>query len=594
MMTETEWLALINAESTYEHICFDDAIPITRLQKALLCGSLGKIQQILNEEYNLNLSSQNDWVSKCKEIINICIDREIDVNLSTNKYSTLLHFVAENLYDDFESVLFKCKNFDINAQNIAFTGRQISLIHLVIKMGRKDLVEILIKFGVNLNARDLPYYDTPLIYAVVTVQIEIAEMLLTAGADVNAKDSLWMKPINLAFGEIGRNSRFNYGKKLPKWELINLLCLYGATLDFDNRSGINSLNFACESGNLEEVEFLMQYGADLFNRNDKGDTPLHYAILGNNYKLIDFLLRNEMHVDVDNYYDQTSIHQLITDCIINIDKIHSKFDEWDIPIFIEHQWELEFENKELQKCADMIEFFVDNGASLNTINNEGNTPLSDSISFNFLEIVECLLELKADVDYQHNSTYLLIYVDYIDQNEDVYSERVDTCVLVTAFLATRNVDITEYFPPMLSNEFEWVKPFFDECQIEVSQLKKKRICDNRNISFFDFLFKDIMKVMLFCRNEKVMSTIECVNYKNEFRCYKYFFKKRIERVQHLKKCMNALTRFLKEFFKRSLPCVVVNELFCYLTAGDLRNFGRALCISKDCPNGKYIIGESNN
>ncbi|XP_043472608.1 protein VAPYRIN-like [Leptopilina heterotoma] len=493
------------------------------LQHALQFGSLLEIQDILSEKYQATFSSENDKAQKCREIINFCLDKKLDVNTKRTKYSALLHFVIKHLDKDFQSVINKCEGFDINALNeMCKRYDKKSLLHLAIEERKQNAVKVLIEFGADVEVKDDGEEQTPLFYAVSSKQVEIAEILLKAGADINATNQREMMPINYAFGE-RKNSNSN--EKYKPSKLVTLLCSYGASLNFKNESGTITLLMAFTEGHFREVEFLIEHGADLFS--------IHF-----------------------------------------FDNITPINDIWE-----------EIDCCEIQKLANMVEFSADNGSDINMVSMGGYTILILSVANNYLEITECLLELNAK--FQKDKYFPQDYISLeVVENLESISDRISTWTLLTAFFALKNIDIPEN--SILYEEFEWVSSFFEECKEQVIKMQERRIWADRKVSFFDFLNEDLLKVTKYFRNDDVMSVLESGKY-DQFPNYTYMFEKRKERVEKMNNCQNVFIRFIEEFFKGKLPIVVIDEIISYLSAGELRNFGRALCITEKSPNGEYFI-----
>ena len=72
-------------------------------------------------------------------------------------------------------------------------------MHRAIRRERKELAELLIRRGANVNARD-QQKRTPLHVAVDTKSVKIVEMLVENGAEINPRDSQGHTPIYYASG----------------------------------------------------------------------------------------------------------------------------------------------------------------------------------------------------------------------------------------------------------------------------------------------------------------------------------------------------------------------------------------------------------
>jgi len=74
---------------------------------------------------------------------------------------------------------------DVNAKGVASTP-----LHMGVIGGHKEIVELLIAEGADVNVKDDKYGMTPLLNAASGGHKEIAELLIAEGADVNAKVAL--------------------------------------------------------------------------------------------------------------------------------------------------------------------------------------------------------------------------------------------------------------------------------------------------------------------------------------------------------------------------------------------------------------------
>lgn len=113
------------------------------------------------------------------------------------------------------------------------------------------------------------YYNTPLMIATQQNNLKIAELLIKAGADVNAKNHIQDTPYLLA-GAQGYN------------EILILTLNHGADLKDINRYGGTALIPASEKGHTETVKILLEAGSDPNHINHLGWTALmEVVILGN-------------------------------------------------------------------------------------------------------------------------------------------------------------------------------------------------------------------------------------------------------------------------------------------------------------------------
>ncbi|MDA7653291.1 ankyrin repeat domain-containing protein [bacterium] len=135
-------------------------------------------------------------------------------------------------------------------------------IHDAAGGGNIEAVKQHLAAGTDVNAKDKGG-GTPLHFAATK---EIAELLIAKGADVNAKDGFLMAaPLHYAANE---------GRK----EVVELLIAAGADVNAKDGSGSIPLHHAAQTGLYEVSKLLITKGADVNMKNNPGQTPLDRAI----------------------------------------------------------------------------------------------------------------------------------------------------------------------------------------------------------------------------------------------------------------------------------------------------------------------------
>ena len=71
-------------------------------------------------------------------------------------------------------------------------------LHYAVNSRRKEIAELLIANGADVNAKSDWFERTPLHDAIWEVHKEVIELLITKGADVNAKDHRARTPLHIA------------------------------------------------------------------------------------------------------------------------------------------------------------------------------------------------------------------------------------------------------------------------------------------------------------------------------------------------------------------------------------------------------------
>jgi ankyrin repeat protein len=128
-----------------------------------------------------------------------------------------------------------------------------------------NLVEDLIKSDINLNWQDEGHYKwTILHYTVFYNRIEIAKIMIDAGADVNIKNEDGDSPLH-------------FSAYYDRYEISKMLIDAGADLDMQEDSGKTALHLSVYNNNIKNVKNLMNAGAKTDIKDNYGQTPYDLA-----------------------------------------------------------------------------------------------------------------------------------------------------------------------------------------------------------------------------------------------------------------------------------------------------------------------------
>lgn len=161
----------------------------------------------------------------------------------------------------------------------------------------------------DVNIRDKNLGTTALEHAVRNGNREMVQVLLHAGAEVNARNGS-QETVLMMLGEEGTSEivwdLINSGAKINfvdedgdtalmeaalvhNLSVLNTLLEAGAKVDHRNQAGQTALMNAATSGHLANVRALIRAGADMNARDKVGKTVLDYAIENNQEKVIKLL-----------------------------------------------------------------------------------------------------------------------------------------------------------------------------------------------------------------------------------------------------------------------------------------------------------------
>lgn len=139
-------------------------------------------------------------------------------------------------------------------------------LHAAINAGDADKVRQLIREGVDVNAT-LTDGWRPLTLAAYHNELEIAKILIEAGADVNSGLGLW-HPFQ-------GSTPLLYA--LKNREFVELLLASGADVNARDYYGRTAFMWASALHNTSLVERLMEAGAEVNGADKEGVAPLLYA-----------------------------------------------------------------------------------------------------------------------------------------------------------------------------------------------------------------------------------------------------------------------------------------------------------------------------
>ena len=118
--------------------------------------------------------------------------------------------------------------------------------------------------------------DTALHVAAAGHRVEIAKLLLTAGADPNsAKNHRRSRPLHYAADGYLENPLWNAERQVAT---IRLLLAAGADLHAPDKTGATPLHRAVRTRCAAAVKCLLAAGADATLQNKPGSTPFHLAV----------------------------------------------------------------------------------------------------------------------------------------------------------------------------------------------------------------------------------------------------------------------------------------------------------------------------
>ena len=202
-------------------------------------------------------------------LVQLMLERGADVNARDKDQETPLHSTSYMSNLATTRVLLD-HGANIHAKNVQ--GQ--TPLH---KVSQSDygpdpaFVELLLSRGADVNARDNDQ-ATPFLLASFCLKPKIAEKLLQNGADVNAVNIQGQNALHL----VSQNPRHGYkGTKMGR-----LLLVRGVDMNGRDNDGRIPLHLAAFYGQVDVAEVLLECAAQVNETDISGHTPLHQVILG--------------------------------------------------------------------------------------------------------------------------------------------------------------------------------------------------------------------------------------------------------------------------------------------------------------------------
>jgi ankyrin repeat protein len=168
-------------------------------------------------------------------------------------------------------------------------------IHEAVKAGDIEEVRSLLKINPQLAGIPDENGMTPLHWISISGRRDIAELLIEKGADLNVKDKWNLTPLSRA-------------NQLGHREVVNLLLEHGVELPRDLREIQKHAHNAAVKGHLKLFERLMQRSAETGLKNPEGGSFLHSAAEGGAKEIAEMLLQEGTPVDQKDRYGWTALH----------------------------------------------------------------------------------------------------------------------------------------------------------------------------------------------------------------------------------------------------------------------------------------------
>ncbi|NIO29795.1 MAG: hypothetical protein GTO29_14720 [Candidatus Latescibacteria bacterium] len=259
-------------------------------------------------------------------------------------------------------------------------------IHRAIEAGDVARVKQILKSDPRaVNHQDNNQFrDLPIHVAAATGNIEIARLLLEAGADIDGGDS-------------DNSTALGVAAMRKHGEMVAFLIEQGADINRRDRKADCPLSFAVYGRDEAIIQQLLDAGADLYFRNPNGETLLHISCQRGVRGLVEHLLDNHAEIDARSANGGTPLgyaamqgHAEVVQLLLDRGANPNPDQPGEGSPLIFTNWQ----NK--TECARIL---LENGAKVNYPGYGGNTALLYASENGSAEMVQLLIEHGAAVDH---------------------------------------------------------------------------------------------------------------------------------------------------------------------------------------------------
>lgn len=199
-------------------------------------------------------------------------------------------------------------------------------------------------------------------------------------------------------------------------EKVKLLVENGAdieakTIESKTKCGYTALLEAAHLNHLDIVKYLVKKGANINANSIYGNTALHVAINKNNLEIVKFLVENGIDIETKNCFMETALEMAINDkktvvveFLEDVKLGQKKFKE-----------EKNMSEQELFKVIrindiETVKELIEGGVNVNARDIDNNPALIKAMSCNNLEMIELLVQNKANIEIVDDYGMTLLHI----------------------------------------------------------------------------------------------------------------------------------------------------------------------------------------
>ncbi|XP_076684322.1 uncharacterized protein LOC143377176 [Andrena cerasifolii] len=492
----------------------------------------------------------------------------------------LLHTAVSKGYLTIVEELLKYGH-DVNMVNYSGPRKGCTPLHVATKNKQEEIAKLLVSYGAGVNAQD-ETGKTPIFYAVEKNCREIVKLLLRHGANVNTRDkhgrtALHFTALNehvTSECQLDINVNVEIAKLLlrsganvnAESETLKVLLEYDTDVNYTIKNCGIPLHIAAEGGKLSIVDVRLKFGADVDSKDYCGRTALRIAAEGGKLSIVDVRLKFGADVDSKDYCGRTALHIAAEGGKLSIVEVLLKFGA-DVDSK-DHCGRTALHIAAESSDQRIVEALLKFGADIHSKDQRGRTALHIACDKGNGYIIIALLEHSCDITIM-NSCYeqMLRSCD----SDDAYSRNDIPMILNhhAVKVKTANLYASKDLPLISSQDVTCT--FQNECEEEIARMKGEKV-GNANISFYDILTKKASQLAIYAGNESIVQAFRSGDYEKKFPIYATMINGKFRKGQRRKVVIAQGNQIFHSLFTNFLgiPYDCTEKIFDYLSNEDLR------------------------